>query len=192
MTPHVLAGDLSLTATGAATITDTQRVDTWLKTTDAIRVPDGGQPPLVDVDARLSEIARWFVGLITTGTRLVVLEGPAYAAKWGQPHERAGLFWRVVRGCHAREIPVAVLTPTELKGYVCGKGNASKEDVRRAVAACYPGQGLARISDDQADAVGLAMAGCDWLGWDGPWLDGRRGTGWLRKARWPERDAVSA
>lgn len=188
MSPHVLALDLALANAGAATITDTGRVATWLKQTP----PLGDDPPLHAVDARISSVARWAVHLATTGTVLVVLEGPALYAEHGMPHERAGLWWRVVRGFHARELPVAVLTPATMKGYITGRGTASKADVHRGVVACWPKECLDRISEHEADAVGLATAACDWLGWPGPWLEGRRGAGWLKKARWPERDAVNA
>jgi hypothetical protein len=185
VSPHVLAFDLSLANAGAATLTDTGRVDTWLKQTDPIRWDGDGPPPLQLVCDRLTEVVRWALDLTTTGTRLVVLEGPAFAAQHGQPDERSGLRWRLIRGLHARGLPVGELSPKTMKGYIVGKGNASKTQVQRAVAALYPGQGLDRISGDEADAVGLAIAGADWLGWDGPYLEGRRGTGWLRKARWP-------
>lgn len=189
MTAHVLGLDLGLAAAGAAAITTDGRVDTWVKTTPPL--PDDAT--LADVDARISVVARWAVALCTTGTKLVVIEGPAHAAQHGQPHERAGCWWRVVRGLLARELPVAVLSPSTLKGYISGKGNADKALVQFAVDAAWPGRGLRRKTSHECDAVALATAGADWLGWeDGPWLEGRRGTGWLLKAQWPDRDTVTA
>lgn len=188
MTAHVLGLDLGLAAAGAATITTDGRVTTYVKTTPAL--PDGAT--LIDVDARISVVARWAVGLATTGTKLVVIEGPSHGSQHGQPHERAGCWWRVVRGLLARELPVAVLSPSTVKGYLAGKGNADKELMKSAVDAAWPGRGLRRKTSHECDAVALATAGCDWLGFDGPWLEGRRGTGWLLKAQWPEREAVTA
>ncbi|GJF06572.1 hypothetical protein [Pseudonocardia sp. D17] len=188
MTDHVLALDLGLAKAGAATLTADGRIDTWLKTTPAL----GPTATLHAVADRIGVMAGWAVGLATTGTILAVVEGPAHAAQHGQPHERAGVWWAVVRRLLHHEIPVAVLAPKTVKGYIAGKGNASKDDVRRAVAAAWPGQGLGRISADEADAVAMCTCAADWLGWDGPWLDGRRGVDWLRKAAWPDRASVRA
>lgn len=199
MTDHVLAGDPSLTSFGAATINADQRVTTWVRGTDPVpcheghhQCPDRHPPDLLDVHARVRGQARWFCDLVTTSTRLVVLEGPAHGAQHGQPDERAGMRWLVLNWLIRHEVPVGILNPTTVKGYATGKGNASKADVQRAVALCYPGQGLARVTKDEADAVACAMAGADWIGFPGPWLEGRRGAGWLLKAQWPERDTVRA
>lgn len=188
MTAHVLGLDLGLANAGAATITAEGRVDTFVKTTPALPA----DAPVLDVDARISVVARWAVGLCTTGTKLVVIEGPSHASQHGQPHERAGCWWRVVRGLIARELPIAVLSPSTVKGYIAGKGDADKDLVKFAVDAAWPGRGLRRKTSHECDAVALATAGCDWVGWEGPWLEGRRGTGWLTKAQWPERDTVTA
>lgn len=188
MSAHVLGLDLGLANAGAAQIHHDGRVYTQRLSTDSL--PDDAT--LVDVAARLRHVARWAVQRATVHTALVVIEGPAHAAQHGQPHERAGIWWRVVDSLVRQEVPVAVLPPTTVKGYIAGKGNAPKDVVQRAVAAAWPGHGLDRVSPDEADAVALATAGVDWLGWPGPWLEGRRGAPWLKKARWPERDAVTA
>jgi hypothetical protein len=199
VTLHVLAGDPSLTSFGAATITNTSRVDTYRRGTDPLPCRQGHLPcrdkpkhlpDLLDVHARVRSQARWFCDLVTAATVLVVLEGPAYGALHGQPDERAGLRWLILNWVIRREIPVALIPPSTVKGYLTGRGNASKDDMRRAVAALYPRQGLSRVSHDEADAVGCALAGADFLGWDGPWLDGRRGSAVLSKIQWPDRDTI--
>ncbi|TAK32279.1 MAG: hypothetical protein EPO40_02850 [Myxococcaceae bacterium] len=199
MAPSVLGGDLSLTSTGAAQITDTGHVSTWVKTTDPLPChqghrpcPDKHHPDLIEVHHRIRSIALWFTGLVTVNTRLVVLEGPAHGAQNGQPDERSGLRWLILDRLLRAEVPVAVLNPTTVKGYIAGNGHAAKADVKRAVAACWPGFGLGGKTDDECDAVACATAGTDWIGWPGPYLDGRRGAGWLKKAQWPEREAVRA
>lgn len=199
MSAHVLGVDFSLTSTGAAAIDDTGRVDHWVYKTDPPPCREGhhqckeGHPPdLLDVHGRIRSIAVWFCGLVKVTTKLVVIEGPANGIHLGQPDERAGLRWLVINKLILNEVPVGILNPSTLKAYVTGRGNASKDDMRKAVAKLYPAQGLARITDDEADAVGLAMAGADFLSWPGPWLEGRRGTGWLLKAQWPDRDTVTA
>lgn len=182
MSEHVLGLDLGLAAAGAAQIHHDGRIYTQVLTTDAL----GADAPLAAVADRIRRVARWAVERATTSTVLVVVEGPAHAAQHGQPHERAGVWWRVVDSLIRHKLPVAVLTPTTLKGYIAGKGNADKDAVQRAVNAAWPGRGLLRVSSHEADAVALATAGADRLGWPGPWLDGRRATGWLRKGWWPD------
>ncbi|QJY46671.1 hypothetical protein [Pseudonocardia broussonetiae] len=188
MTAHVLGLDLALANSGAAAITTDGHVTTWVKTTDALPA----DAAILDVDARISDVARWAVGLCTTGTKLVAIEGPSHGSQHGQPHERAGLWWRVIRGLIARELPVAVLSPSTVKGYIAGKGNADKALVQYAVDAAWPGRGLKRKTSHECDAVALATAGVDWCGWPGPFLEGRRGAAWLLKGQWPERESVSA
>ena len=188
MTDHVLGLDLGLAKAGAATLTADGRIDTWLKTSPTLAA---GASIEATAD-RIGLMASWAVGLATTGTILAVVEGPAFAAQHGQAHERAGVWWSVDRRLLHHQVPVAVLSPKTVKGYIAGKGNASKDEVRRAVALAWPGQGLGRISADEADAVAMCTCAADWLGWEGPWLDGRRGVDWLKKAQWPERDEVRA
>lgn len=178
---EVLGLDLSLANTGAASLTDRGTIATWLLKTD----PATG---VVDVDARLSRIARWVMTRVTTGTVLAVIEGPSFRSENGLQHERAGLHWRVIRGLVAREIPIAICAPPTLKKAITGSGRASKQDLQAAVAALYPGQGLARVSEHEADAVGLAVVGAqNWCRWDGPWL-GLSPTA-LAAVQWPERAA---
>lgn len=176
----VLGLDLSLAHTGAASLTDRGTVATWLLET----APASG---VLDVDARLSRIARWVMGRVTTGTVLAVIEAPSYGSQHGQQHERAGLHWRVIRGLVAREIPIAVCPPTTLKKWATGSGRASKPDMRDAVARLWPGRGLARVSEHEIDALALAGLGAQWLGWEGPWL-GPSPTA-LATVQWPERVA---
>jgi Holliday junction resolvasome RuvABC endonuclease subunit len=179
---HVLGLDLGLATAGAAQIHHDGRVYTQALTTDAL----GADAPIAAVAARIRRVARWAVQRATTATVLVVIEGPAHAAQHGQPHERAGVWWRVVDQLVRHERPVAVLSPSTVKGYMTGNGNADKDLVRSAVAAAWPGHGLARASSHECDAVALATAGVDWLGWPGPWLEGRRGAKALLRAQWPD------
>lgn len=195
MTAHVLGLDLGIAHAGAAQIHRDGRVYCQRWSSDPLPCHEGHRPcsdrhppVLAALDARMTDVVRWAVARATVHTVLAVVEGPAMAAATGrgQADERAGIRWRVVHALHGHGIPVAVLPPSTVKGYIAGKGNAPKDDVRRAVAAAWPGHGLDRVSWDEADAVALATAGADHCGWDGPWLDGRRGAGWLRKAQWPD------
>lgn len=186
MSDHVLGCDLGLANCGAATITQTGRVDTWVRHHD---LPNDAT--LDDDIDRIWGQATWIIGHATTGTRLAIVEGPSLHSKYGQPHERAALFWLVVRALRRRGIPVAVIAPKRMKWFITGNGNADKAEVRAAVARLWPGQGLARVSWDEADATGLAGMGACWMRWDGPWFDSRA-LAIEQGAAWPERDAVRA
>ncbi|MGD9989397.1 hypothetical protein [Pseudonocardia sp.] len=196
MSPHVLGLDPSLTGFGVARYTETQRIDTWVKGTDSLPK----DAPILASSARIEVLYRWLfrseANLVNANTVLAIVEEPLKAthggAGLGKPIERHWLFGRIIDGFRLRDIPVAVINPTWVKMYIAGHGRADKGTVKRAVAASWPGQGLGRIGDNEADAVTLAAMGADWLGWDGPWLDGRRGVDWLKKANWPERESVRA
>ena len=183
---HIVGLDLGLEHSGAAQLTDAGHLTTWHYR--SARLPDDA--PIEVQVARIRTVASWSVSRVTTSTALVILEGPAYAATWGKPHERGGVWWRVAESVVRAEVPVAVLSPRTVKGYIAGNGNASKDEVQAAVAAAWPGRGLDRVTTHEADAVAMVTAGADWLGWPGPYLEGRRGAGWLRKAAWPERDRI--
>lgn len=193
MSPHVIGVDPSLTGCGIAHYTQDQRIDTWLKSTEAL--PHDATD--VDSSARIAEIYRWLfqseVNLVNTGTVLAVVERPlppSGGPNTGKSLERIWLFGRIIDGFRHRNIPVATVYPSTVKAYIAGHGRADKADVKRAVAALWPGQGLGLIDDNQADAVGAAALGVDFLGWPGPWLEGRRGAKALRAGSWPERESV--
>lgn len=189
MSAHVLGLDLGLATAGAAQIHHDGRIYTRVKTTDPL--PDGA-PIEADV-RRIRTMAAWAVGQATRHTVLVVVEGPSYGSKHGQAHERAAVWWRTIESLAiGHEIPVAVAPPLTAKRYIAGHGGADKAAVRRAVAAALPGHGLERVTDHEADAVALALCGTDFLGWPGPWLEGRRGASLLTSVRWPEREAIRA
>jgi Holliday junction resolvasome RuvABC endonuclease subunit len=195
VTDHVLGLDPSLTGFGVARYTREQRIDTWVKRTD--KLPADAHE--VDWSARIAELYRWLFGpdvnLVNTGTVLAVVERPlppGGGPNTGATLERIWLFGRVIDGFRHRGIPVATVYPSTVKAYIAGNGRADKADVKRAVAALWPGQGLGRIDDNQADAVGAAALGVDFLGWPGPWLDGRRGAKALQAGNWPDRASVRA
>lgn len=54
------------------------------------------------------------------------------------------------------EIPFIVVSPTALKKFVTGKGNAKKENM---ILEVYKRYGYTAPTNDEADAVGLAMLG---------------------------------
>lgn len=95
---------------------------------------------------------------------LVLVEGPSFASRsTGQMghHERAGLWWLVTNRLYNAGLSVVVVSPSSLKRYATGKGNAGKDDVMREVVRRYP---AFNGGNDEADALVLAAMGADQLG----------------------------
>lgn len=187
--PNVLGLDLSLSQSGAAQVHQSGLVQTWRFATDPL--PAGAT--LEAEAARLVDITAWAVGRGTVGTVLAILEAPSLGSTTGKQHERAALWWMVVRALSRLAVPVGCVAPSSLKHKIAGSGKADKAAMGRAVHALYPKHGLDRVSDDEWDAVGLATVGVIKLaqhlgpegGWSGPWLDSRAlnvDTG----CRWPD------
>lgn len=122
------------------------------------------------------------LGRIAPKVRLVVIEGlprPNPNAP-GRHSERCGLYWGIVGELAARRIPVAVCVPTTLKLFATGNGRADKHAMTRAARALWP---TARVSNDnEADALLLASAGAQRLGWHDPELPHHIAP----KITWPE------
>ncbi|MFI8104739.1 hypothetical protein [Streptomyces sp. NPDC086023] len=166
--PLVIGLDLSLTSTGVAG-------QGW---TDRIRTKSRG-------DARLAYLEDAVVSFIRSA-ELVVMEGPSFGhAGPRNPEDLAGLRVLVRRYCYRHHIPYAVIPPSSLKLYVAGRGNATKGEVRSAVADRYGvhTEGSARY--DQADAYAALAAAYDWLGQPlAPVPERNRAA--LAKCAWPE------
>lgn len=145
--PLVIGLDLSLTCTGVAGAD-------W---TDKIRTPLRG-------DARLQYLEDAVATYIRSAD-LVAMEGPSYGHAGPRFHEDlAGLRVIVRRYCHRHGIPYAVIPPSNLKLYTAGRGNATKGEVRSAVADRYGVHTEGPGRYDQADAFGAVAAALDWLG----------------------------
>lgn len=157
---RVVGLDLSLTSTG---ISDGQSVY-------AIQTKPG--PELED---RMDRIVSQCIGLVKSpmqwtddfpeGRRadLVVLEGAAYGAKGNAVDQLAGLRWLVRWHLWSQDVPFVVVTPSALKNYTTGMGNATKAEMVRAVQARH-GLSLAHVTlkagrSDMADAYALAAMG---------------------------------
>lgn len=199
MTAHVLGLDLGLAHIGAARLFHPVAAErdelarllvTERRSSDTVH----GRAPIEQRSNRISAAARWAAGRASSDTVLVVVEAPAYAAQHGMPHERGGVWWRVVEQLVGWNLPVAVVPPATAKRHATGNGNAEKVDVRRAMDRAHPGCGIGRASLDEADAAALVTIGADWLGWPvrtaaialDLWNDGRV----LEGASWPDRSRV--
>lgn len=170
----VVALDVSLTCTGVAGVGWTDRIRTNLRG-----------------DERLAYLETEIVSFIRVAD-LVVMEGPSYGHSGPRFHEDlAGLRVLVRRYCHRHKLPYAVVPPSNLKLYTAGRGNATKGEVRSAIADRYGvhTEGAGRY--DQADAYGALAAASDWLGQPLAPVPERNATA-LAGCQWPEREQVVA
>ncbi len=147
----IIGLDLSLTSTGVAGIVDgcawTARV-----------VPPAGITGCERLHWISRELGDWTADL-------TVIEGPAYGTQRVNQrghHERAGLWWMVRCQLWRAGQPAAVVTPTCLKRYATGRGNAPKDAVLAAAIRRY--RDLEFDGNDQADALILAAMAADHYG----------------------------
>lgn len=87
---------------------------------------------------------------------LAVIEAPSHGSRFGNPHERAGLWWRIYADMNFLRIPIKTLAPKSRAKFITGNGNADKHEVLAAARERW-GEGIK--NHDIADAVGLAMWG---------------------------------
>ena len=152
---RVVGLDLSLTATGYALIEDSTI------TVDTITSKPRGDT-LADRHMRLHNLVYDLLTchLPTDPIDLAVIEQPAFSRTTGHHHDRSGFWWLVVDaiwGWREEATPIAEVSPTALKKYATGKGNAAKDTVLLAAAYRFPTAGLA--DNNQADALWLAAMG---------------------------------
>lgn len=176
--PYRVAGlDISLTGTGIATRGGTTRVPTTGRRRDTILQRRTRMRHILD--AVLTEVG---------DVHLACIEGPSHHSVGGSVWDRGGLWWLIVDGLCARDIPVAVIPPMSRAKYATGKGNSRKAAVLEAAQRRY---GAILPSDDEADALILRAMGLDWLGQPLAEVpDGHRAA--LGGCQWPDREAVTA
>lgn len=173
MTANVLGLDISLTQTGAAKI----YVDGPVRTTRYTPPKHPENATLAEDAGRRRSIKRFCITQAGTGTALVIIEELPAMTKFGKHDERAAVVLGVIEHFVHLGVPVATVHPSSLKQRISGDGHADKDTVRRAVAALHPGQGLLRVSDDEADAAAAATLGVARLAailglpWTGKWLN---------------------
>lgn len=149
--PLVVAFDLSLTSTGVADRNGTRRITP--KTTGPERLAEIRDAVLASCHDHRSLDDQFCCG---TGhcidlPDLVVLEGYSY----GSPNAAhpVGEMGGVVRlALWEAGLPFEVVSPSTIKAFACGKGNASKDDV---LLAAVRRLGYEGGSKDEADALWL-------------------------------------
>lgn len=155
---RVVGIDLSLASTGLAAIEGGTLVSTYAYKTQPAKTLDGTIHRLQDVAGYVRDYVDDF------DPDLVVIEAPSFASSFGNPHERAGLWWMVVRDIWLWEIPIARVSPMQRAKYGTGKGNSKKKDVHAEVKVRYGSSALPIKTNDEADAVILAAMGSRHLG----------------------------
>lgn len=97
----------------------------------------------------------------TRGSRLAIIEGPAYGAQYAR-EVLGGLLWVIRVALFGNRITSVVVPPAKVKQFACDNGAATKDEMVAAARAelLYFGD-----SDDEADALwlrqmGLAAYGC--------------------------------
>ncbi|MEN0084028.1 MAG: hypothetical protein AAGC66_04590 [Leifsonia sp.] len=157
-TPLRIVGlDLSLTATGVATIRGAAL------STRTIRSKGKAADGLLARALRLHNLSLDVLSWAALGD-IVVIEQPAYGQTGGSHHDRSGLWWLVMDGLtdDSTDERFAEVTPQAVKMYATGKGNASKSEVLAAVIKRYPAADVA--NDNEADALVLAAIGARLVG----------------------------
>jgi crossover junction endodeoxyribonuclease RuvC len=142
---RVIGVDLSLTATGIATINGAETISTKF---------DG-----YELNRFRAIVAR--VSLICEHADLVMLEGLSYGSHTGKAAERGALHWMVRDQLDLADVPVAIVPPTSRARYATSKGNAGKDAV---MIACVQRIPIMVTNNNEADAAILLTMGLDHLG----------------------------
>lgn len=189
MTGHVTGLDLSLAGSGIVSVRCADAVRVSKRLIDSVAFPQGYRPTLAEWVGRQTPVIHEAIACVEPGG-LVVVEAPAYGAKYGNPHERAGIWWAVVRHLVRRGDVVAQVTPKTRAKYAAGRGSADKREVVAAVNERMP---FAHITDHNL-ADGLALAAMGWRRLGRP-IDGvatRPMDEAMRAVRWPETKGMAA
>lgn len=154
----VVGLDLSLTSTGYAA---PDRLATYRFKPSAKHTPKQDSA----VALRLPRL-RWLTTqildqLVIDMPTHVVVEGPSHGSIGGHEHERGGFWWRIIEACDDAGIEILIATPTMLKKFATGKGNADKDIVLGATYSRFP---WFKGGNDEADALWAAAMGYELLG----------------------------
>jgi hypothetical protein len=156
-TPIVVGLDLSLTAAGYAGPDGTKVFASTGHKGDTL---SRRASRLIDLACRIGDAV---IAANPAGgpPDLVIIEGPAFSRVTGSMHDRSGLWWLVVAQLiETLSLDVIEVTPSALKKYITGKGNATKSDMRVAIFKRF---GLDLADDNEADAFALRALGLDIL-----------------------------
>src|SRR5690554_4695228 len=145
----VMGLDLSLTSTGLVIVTPDETV-----LSRAIKSKSKGEERLLHIKEQINN------ELTEYCPDLVVLEGYAFMAN-GRITGLAELGGVIKAELHTRKQKVIVVPPARVKKFVCGKGNAKKDEVR---LWAFKRWAFEAKSNDEVDAYVLAQIGLAYLG----------------------------
>ncbi|MEV8339242.1 hypothetical protein [Leucobacter sp. NPDC077196] len=156
----ILGIDFSLTATGVCAIEDSAA--------ECITIRSKKEDGWWEFPSRVENIAcavdLWRNPLGLPGPAQLVIETPAFAAKSASLDRMFGGWWMfvatIMRDCLYE--PPLLVTPSQVKKFATGKGNAGKDEVMLAVSRRYP---AVEVTDNnQTDALVLAAIGAAVMG----------------------------
>lgn len=166
--PRVVGLDLSLTATGIA-LPD--------GTTATLTTKLRGCERLIDLRNRCRKACEL--------ADLAVVEGYSFGSRNSHAHALGELGGVVRVALHVASVRFVEVSPSSLKKYATGKGNANKGEMLAAAIRRLDYQGA---SDNEADALWLRAMGLDALGCPVVDLPAVNRTA-LAKVAWPEAAA---
>lgn len=177
---RVMGLDISLSSTGFADIEQNGLIAAFgtayaLRSRAVETSPVNQNPTLRDRQERARRVEMRIAEMVFDDgpvPALVVVEQPAYGAKYGDPHDRSGLWWGIVDRLMNNGLHVVEVNPVHVKQYATGSAatrgpkKVSKAMVVAAVNDRYDvGPIRLRVADnDQADAIVLAAIGARLLG----------------------------
>ena len=168
-TGFVVGLDLSLTCSGVSAV-DLGTGTTFMDVVrSSKRAASGRNDTAAQTMDRLVEITEKIVAKVRAADPvLVVMESATFSTtKDTSAHRRAGLWWRVYEKV-GEHYPVLDVTPSQIKKFVTGKGNAPKTGVA-AMVLRYADLDVTNSSlADTADATGAAWLGSAALGGSHP------------------------
>lgn len=141
--------DLSLTSTGLAIIHN------GTATVRRIKSKAKKDATTEDQSERLDALIGDIIGAIPASDRtLIAVEGPSFGSSGSAAHILGGLWWLVRHALRIEGFDVVVASPSTVKKYATGSGNASKDQVLAAVVRRY--LDVEVTGNDEADALVLA------------------------------------
>lgn len=156
----VIGLDLSLTSTGLAIVTDAGLVEMGNIKSTGKKADTHVQymPRIVQMGEQIND---WLADVVARyDVELAIFEAPSFNSKFGNPHERAGLWWKVYEHLWLGEVPIQTVAPMTRAKFITGNGRAKKEEVLIAARERW---GEEIPNHDVADATGLAMWGWERL-----------------------------
>lgn len=152
----IVGGDLSLRHTGICKTTADLEIKASCVITNKVGKHElRGAARLEHMQHRFSK----FIGNASKST-LVVLEGYAYNGRSNSVAQIGELGGVIRLLLYQNNFNYVVMAPKAMKKHVAGNGNATKEDIKRAINDNY---GYTFESEDEYDAFGLVLCGAEIL-----------------------------